>query len=764
MRRATSLTILLVCLLLCGAQSAAAQSFPQTEAPDRPTQRWLPLPQGDGIDLSEQAQLLQQLRDLMSNESATRDGDSPLPKLSEQQLREMEQTLENLREQIGEDKLPNLENIPKEWIDQALSDPILRKQAQQLLEQYARDRKLPSPPDRAPLNSDGVPFPRRPPNDKISSQNPKSNEKSGPKPAPNSNPNSATKSKSPNEATPSRSANGPTQNGPAQKSPTSNRPTPSGRTPSREAGRESLEDRPLPANEFRSSKSSSEEEFGQTPEKALPAHPDAERIEALQQLFKKLKTIEGQRPSETNVPKNSPSKPSSRNPNQGNLKPGNPNPSSNNQAVKPSVQGGLPNPATPRSARNNSPKPMNPTPERAPDGTSISRPSTELPSRDSGNDPIFDPSPFTQDSDSSDSSRSDLGRPAPSKSTESLANPSGQRTAGSRPSGTPGSRQNANGSSSSDRSDRTPNAWPTSPNENQAPRSPNSSIAPEVDIKTQLERHGLGRALKSIVEKTLKEQDPSKSVNKRPEKSANAQSQTKDNRTANKASAPATSSVPSSTKATPSRPAPQNPNGIANNNATGMTPNPPTASNQNPNSSSTMSGLRDMAAQFWGAIRSTPGESGGGSSAVAPNVSGGGLGEFGFAWSGRTWLLLALILVGIAMLFLLARKRIEQATAAREAEAELAKEILTEGIRTRADVVRAFHRFVLRRAQPVATWWNHRYVASRLTESSPQLRSVISDLASVYEHARYLPPEVALTSDEIDRVQAALKQCAACSV
>ena len=177
-----------------------------------------------------------------------------------------------------------------------------------------------------------------------------------------------------------------------------------------------------------------------------------------------------------------------------------------------------------------------------------------------------------------------------------------------------------------------------------------------------------------------------------------------------------------------------------------------------------MSGLRDLAAQFWGAIRSTPGENSGGASAGSTNFAGGGLGEFGFAWSGRIWLLLALVLVGIAMLLLIARKRIELAVAAREAEADLAKEILTEGIRTRADVVRAFHRFVLRRAQPVATWWNHRYVASKLSEASPQLKTVISDLASVYEHARYLPPEVSLTSDEIDRVQAALKQCAACSV
>ena len=94
-----------------------------------------------------------------------------------------------MRDLIGEDKLPNLESIPKEWIDQALSDPILRKQAQQLLEQYARDRKLPLSSDRTPPNSQGVPFPRRP-SDKSgdkSSQNPKSN----PKPPQNSRSNTA---------------------------------------------------------------------------------------------------------------------------------------------------------------------------------------------------------------------------------------------------------------------------------------------------------------------------------------------------------------------------------------------------------------------------------------------------------------------------------------------------------------------------------------------------------------------------------------------
>ena len=174
---ANSLKIQFVGILLCGLQCACAQAMQQPETSDRPTQRWLPLPQGDGSELSEQAQLLQQLSDLITSEPKAGAGDSPLPKLSEQQLQEMEKTLDTLLDQIGEDKLPNLESIPKEWIDQALSDPVIRKQAQQLLEQYSRDRKFPVPPERTARNSEGVPFPLRPPSDQAPKQNSKATSK-----------------------------------------------------------------------------------------------------------------------------------------------------------------------------------------------------------------------------------------------------------------------------------------------------------------------------------------------------------------------------------------------------------------------------------------------------------------------------------------------------------------------------------------------------------------------------------------------------------
>ena len=207
MHLAKLMTVLSVCIVLggsplsffSGSTNAIAQP-PNTKEADRPTQRWLPPPQGDGADLSKQAQLLQQIRDLISSDAQKGATDRPLPKLTEEQLREMEKALESMRDLIGEDKLPNLESIPKEWIDQALSDPILRKQAQQLLEQYARDRKLPQSSDRTPRNSQGVPLPRRP-SDR-SSDKPSLNPKSNPKTPQNSRSNAAPKSPATNSQTP----------------------------------------------------------------------------------------------------------------------------------------------------------------------------------------------------------------------------------------------------------------------------------------------------------------------------------------------------------------------------------------------------------------------------------------------------------------------------------------------------------------------------------------------------------------------------------
>ena len=123
------------------ARVARAQTS-SSAAEDRPTQRWIPLPQGGQADLSRQAMLLRQLRDLTD----FRADDLPKSAWSAQQLDQMEQAFEALRSQLGDEvTLPNLESIPPEWIQQALRDPGVQQRAQRMLEQYARDRKMPTP-------------------------------------------------------------------------------------------------------------------------------------------------------------------------------------------------------------------------------------------------------------------------------------------------------------------------------------------------------------------------------------------------------------------------------------------------------------------------------------------------------------------------------------------------------------------------------------------------------------------------------------------
>jgi hypothetical protein len=80
-------------------------------------------------------------------------------------------------------------------------------------------------------------------------------------------------------------------------------------------------------------------------------------------------------------------------------------------------------------------------------------------------------------------------------------------------------------------------------------------------------------------------------------------------------------------------------------------------------------------------------------------------------------------------------------------------------LRSRGDVVRAYHRFVLQTSQPVATWWTHRYAATQLTTATPQLALAMNELTTAYEHARYMPPEFELSVEQLERVGTALRQC-----
>lgn len=70
-------------------------------------------------------------------------------------------------------------------------------------------------------------------------------------------------------------------------------------------------------------------------------------------------------------------------------------------------------------------------------------------------------------------------------------------------------------------------------------------------------------------------------------------------------------------------------------------------------------------------------------------------------------------------------------------------------IRTREDVVRAFHQYALHSAMSVPTWWTHREVERQVVGTTPALKPSIQVLADLYELARYLPGDAELTPDQI---------------
>ena len=169
--------------------------------------------------------------------------------------------------------------------------------------------------------------------------------------------------------------------------------------------------------------------------------------------------------------------------------------------------------------------------------------------------------------------------------------------------------------------------------------------------------------------------------------------------------------------------------------------------------------LQYMIADVWKSIATVPSATPGAvDRARSPKLESPEVGSLVRRLSAGPWpVAIAFLATLILASLLLARKEAKRVASAAARDDVWVKDILRLGLRTRADVVRAFHHFALRRPDPIATWWTHRYVAARLSESSPNLRSVIQELTDVYEEARYLPPDVKLSAEQIERVHQALR-------
>ena len=148
--------------LLCVSGAAKAQPVSENTA----SQRILPLPENKLADFQTQLQLLQRLRSLVAATEDSQKPEKPSPDdastIDDTQLEQLQQALKKLREQLPPGiKPPDLESIPKEQLDEAISNPAVQQQLKKMLEQFSKDGLLPKN-DNGTGNSQFPPIPRRP--------------------------------------------------------------------------------------------------------------------------------------------------------------------------------------------------------------------------------------------------------------------------------------------------------------------------------------------------------------------------------------------------------------------------------------------------------------------------------------------------------------------------------------------------------------------------------------------------------------------------
>lgn len=294
------------------------------------------------------------------------------------------------------------------------------------------------------------------------------------------------------------------------------------------------------------------------------------------------------------------------------------------------------------------------------------------------------------------------------------------------------SRRSPSSASSSPRS--------SSQTQNSASNRGSSGSSMASDIASQVERQGFGRALQNIVKNTLKRE-------------AGAQ---KDGR------AGADNSDRSGTSpngnAGDSRQASNAKNSSRDRSSGNRNDRSPSQNSGGQGKQDSDSVFGDIASSFWSAVNEAPPRGGGGGSAS----SGGSMGSFSpdvsFRFGVEHLITIVVVVLLITLAIFLARRQFSPENVAKRKEERWAKEVMKAGLRTREDVVRAYHHLVLRRAAPAATWWNHHFAKQQLQESSPNLKNVISELTNIYEKARYLPPEHELGDNQMQSVRNALQK------
>ena len=129
-------------MLLILAPATIAQTPRQTQSyADVPAHRRLDLPEHGTTNLEKQLFLMKQLKAMITGEdSAVKRSPKPSTENSAQ-LEQLKRMYEQFGSSLPPGTLPALEDISPEMIEQAKSNPAMRKYAQEMLEQYKRGRQ-----------------------------------------------------------------------------------------------------------------------------------------------------------------------------------------------------------------------------------------------------------------------------------------------------------------------------------------------------------------------------------------------------------------------------------------------------------------------------------------------------------------------------------------------------------------------------------------------------------------------------------------------
>lgn len=813
---------------------------------DRPFQRWLPPPEGSQSNVLDQLRLLEQLRGRMSAES----DQSSMPELTESQLQVLDQAYKAWSEQSGGSQLPDWNSIPKEWVDQALSNPDELKQAQRLIEQYARQRKL-TLPSSLPGLPQGLKIPglkmpggAKPDGSKPDGSKPESSAQQGAdvqeadaqgadaqtdpaasgqsqtlalpgsaSPSKRAAPRSTRQLAGSSIAQPPRSgssigdqrgkefeknnlhgdsssnldllgANAQTnaEAGSAQAA-SKNAPGSSSSTGALDAAKASQ----LLGAAGNANAGSANEAASKPSVKQPEGLSDGAQLKALRELFETVRAVgadaarqeqAGERGMANGTDRRSPVANSH-----------------NNSARKPQISRqanaskenseALERSALERNARSSANGFKEPMPGAA-SGQRTTRSMVQPPQANSGRPGASSNLPNSQvarapngfspnsqrpdlvdgESDGSDASSSEAGdstesgpfdmppmfesmattssgsAPTDGSALSSDALSSDALRSGAR--GLATERSSAQGMTVQPSASSGPSALSSTDSSSGASRFPElsaelssrlASVDSQAELQAKIHRDfqqlGFQGALRRIIHDTFK--DETKKA--RP-------SQARPNESSLSIKLP---------EMKPSAPR------LLKQSASAVRKNMPNFLSD----SRVASVFKDV----WKAIADAPLSN---ANSIASAPSGLPVSQSPpqkWKWNGK-WSLqgnsvpIVLALVAVAALVVWgSRKRPALFRSEHAIDSRWAKEVLAEGIRTRADVIRAFHRMVSRTSQPVASWWTHRYVARRLTEATPQLAAAMADLSSVYEQARYMPPEAELSPEQISRVCGALREC-----